>query len=94
MSAACQKGVAVRAKRKILLLYEFVRRRKIKIPELLNDFPSGGVKRGICIRIIFTKLRQDKILIGGMTANANRLQKKRTPQFQKYVPAVPDGLPC
>ena len=69
----------LRAEYGITILHELIDRRKVEVPEALNDFPSGGIKRSICIRIIFTKLRQDTVLIGGMSANINRFQKKRTP---------------
>lgn len=60
---------------RITILHELIDRRKVEIPELLHDFPcSGGIKGSISIWIILTKLCQNTVLIGGMTANVNRFQ--------------------
>ena len=68
-----------RTEHRILILHELVDRGKVKVPEQFHDFPCSRVKRSIRIRIIFTKLIQDTVLIGGMAARINRFQKKRTP---------------
>ena len=59
---------------RITILHELSDRREVEVPELLHDFPSGGIKGSISIWIILTKLRQNTVLIGGMTANINRFQ--------------------
>jgi len=44
---------------------------KIEVPEAVNDIPSTAGD-GIGVRIIFTKISNNKVLIGGMTARINR----------------------
>ena len=72
----------------ITVAHDGINLREVKCPELLDDFPGGGGKGGSGIRIIFTELNQDTILVGGMAANVNRFQKRNTPN-QKSVPAGP-----
>lgn len=68
-----------RAKSRIAVLHEGIHFRKVKVPELFHNVPGMGREGGNSIWIIFTQLRQDTVLIGGMSANVNRFQKKRTP---------------
>lgn len=44
---------------------------EVEIPETVNDIPCGTGK-GIWIRIIFTKVSNNKILVVGMAATVNR----------------------
>lgn len=52
----------------VTVLHDLIHRGEIKEPELFHDIPGGGVEGRISVRIVFTKLRQDTILIGGMAA--------------------------
>ena len=81
-----------RTQNRIAVLHEGIHFRKVKVPEHFHNVPGMGRERGSSIRIIFTQLRQDTVLIGGMAANIYRFQKTH-PQFQKCVPAEPDELP-
>ena len=67
------------AKSRIAVLHEGIHFRKVKVPEFFYNVLGMGRERGSGIRIIFTQLRQDTVLIGGMAANVNRFQKKRPP---------------
>lgn len=49
---------------RITILHELIDRRKVKVPEQLHDFPSGGIKGSTSIWIILTKLSQNTVLIG------------------------------
>ena len=64
----------LRTEDRITILHELIDRGKVEVPEQLYDLPCGGVKGSISIWIILTKLSQDTVLIGGMTANVNRFQ--------------------
>ena len=44
---------------------------KVKIPKAVNDIPCG-VGDGIRVRIVFTKISNNKVLVVGMTATINR----------------------
>ena len=68
-----------RTKNRIAVLHEGIHFRKIKVPEFFHNVTGMGRERGSSIRIIFTQLRQDTVLIGGMATNIYRFQKKRTP---------------
>ena len=68
-----------RAKNRIAVLHKGIHFRKVKVPELFHNVPGMGREGGNGIWIIFTQLRQDTVLIGGMAANIYRFQKKRTP---------------
>ena len=68
-----------RTKNRIAVLHEGIHFRKVKVPELFHNVPGMGRERGSSIRIIFTQLRQDTVLIGGMATDIYRFQKKRTP---------------
>lgn len=77
-----------RAKNRIAVLDEGIHFRKVKVPELFHNVPGMRRERGSSIRIIFTQLRQDTVLIGGMSAKIYRFQKKRTPNSQNvYRPS-------
>ena len=52
----------------VTVLHDLIHRGEIKEPELFHDIPGGGVEGRISVRIVFTKLRQDTVLIGGMAA--------------------------
>ena len=73
-----------RAKDRIPILHKFINLWQIKIPKFINDLPGGRRKGSSSIRIIFTKLSQDTILIGGMTANVNRFQWNTPPNQKVY----------
>ena len=64
---------------RIAVLHEEIHFRKGKVPEFFHNVPGMGRERGSSIRIIFTQLSQERVLIGGMAANINRFQEKCTP---------------
>lgn len=84
-----------RAKSRIAVLHEGIHFRKVKVPELLHNVPSMCRERGSSIRIIFTQLRQDTVLIGGMSANVYGFHKKRPPNSKNVVcSGRRNRLPC
>lgn len=58
-------------KNRILAAKQFICIRKVKMPETFYDI-SSGTRNSIWIRIIFTKIFSNKVLIGGMTARIYR----------------------
>lgn len=68
-----------RAETGIAILHDDVDLREVKVPEFLHDLPGGSRKGTGSIRIVFTKLCQDTVLVGGMAANVNRFQFRNTP---------------
>ena len=69
----------LRAEIRIAVLHNGVYFGEVKVPEFLHDFPCGSRKGVSGIRIIFTELLQNTVLVGGMTANVNRFQFRNTP---------------
>ncbi len=63
----------------IAVLHDDVDLREVKVPEFLDDLPGGSRKGMDSIRIVFTKLCQNTVLVGGMAANVNRFQFRNTP---------------
>ena len=61
----------LRTKNGILIFEFFVGVGKVKIPKAVNDIPCG-TRDGIRNRIVFTKICNNKVLVGGMTAGINR----------------------
>ena len=59
------------AKNRVSVFEFFIGVRKIKIPKTVNDIPCRACN-GIRIRIIFTKISNNKVLVVGMTATVNR----------------------
>ncbi len=59
---------------RIAVLHDDVNIREVKVPEFFHDFPSGGREGVGGIRIVFTQLFQNMVLVGGMAANVNRFQ--------------------
>lgn len=62
----------------IAVLHDDVDPREVKVPEFLHDLPGGSRKGTGSIRIVFTKLCQDTVLVGGMAANVNWFQFRNT----------------
>jgi hypothetical protein len=60
-----------RTKDGIFAAKQFISISQVKSPEALNNIPGGSGNRGR-IRIIFTEIFNNKVLIGGMTARINR----------------------
>ena len=69
----------LRAEIGIAVLHDDVDLREVKVPEFLHDLPGGSRKGMDSIRIVFTKLCQNTVLVGGMAANVNRFQFRNTP---------------
>lgn len=69
----------LRAEIGIAVLHDDVDLREVKVPEFLHDHPSGSRKGTGSIRIVFMKLCQNAVLVGGMAANVNRFQFRNTP---------------
>ncbi len=61
----------LRAKDGILRTQEFIGIGQVEVPEAVDDVP-GGTRDGVWIRIIFTEICSNKILVGGMAAGINR----------------------
>lgn len=59
------------AKYRISIFELFIDVGKVKIPETVNDVPCR-MGNGIRVRIIFTKISNNKVLVVGMTATVNR----------------------
>ena len=68
-----------RAEIGITVLHKGIHFREVKVPEFFHDLPGGSWKRAGSIWIIFTKLFQDTVLVGGMSASVNRFQNRNTP---------------
>ena len=64
---------------RIAVLHDEVDFREVKVPEIFHDLPCGSRKGAGSIRIVFTKLFQDTVLVGGMAANINWFQFRNTP---------------
>lgn len=61
---------------------------QIEIPKPLKDI-SGGTGKSIWIRIIFTKISNNKVLVVSMTATINREHKNLPPVDKiKYIQSV------
>ena len=69
----------LRAEIGIAVLHDDVDLREVKVPEFLHDLPGGSRKGMGSIRIVFTKLCPNTVLVGGMAANVNRFQFRNTP---------------
>lgn len=61
----------LRAKDGILWTQKLIGIGQVEAPEAVND-TSGGTREGIWIRIIFTEICSNKILLGGMAAGTNK----------------------
>ena len=68
-----------RAEIRISVLHDEVGFREVKVPEFLHDLPCGSREGAGGIRIVFKKLFQDTVLVGGMAANVNWFQFRNTP---------------
>ncbi len=61
----------LRTEIRVVALHNEVDFREVKAPEFFHDLPSGSRKGTGGIRIVFTQLFQDMVLVDGMTANVN-----------------------
>lgn len=64
---------------RIAVLHDEIDFGEVKVPEFFHDFPCGSRKGVSGIRIIFTQLFQNAVLIGGMAAKVNGFQFRNTP---------------
>jgi hypothetical protein len=75
----------LRTEQGIPVLHDLIYSGKIEVPELLHYFPCSGVKRSACIWIILTKLSQNTVLVGGMSADINRFQNVHLQSRLKFL---------
>ena len=65
------RGSGFGAEDRILISQPGIGVGKVEVSETFNDIPSTA-GNGIRVGIIFTKISNNKVLIGGMTARINR----------------------
>lgn len=67
----------LQTKYEITVLHELVHRRKIKVPKLLNDFPSDGVKSSILWGNLKSRTSENQHLCGSKIQRAYLLYFRR-----------------
>jgi len=70
----------------IAVLHDFIYGSQVEKPELFHDLPGGSIEGRRCIWIVFTKLFQNKFLLGGMppVLTGNRFSRCAA-HFAPYV---------